>query len=161
MKKLLFILFANLLILPLSAQFKANMIFTSMGQERTFKVYSAEAGYRYEFNEQGQEGVIIVRKGSPEIIILMPMQKMAMKGSADSPMSMGNDPVLAFEYYRDRGLLKDEGIENINGVRCTRSSLWNRDNPEQKMFTVWLSDKYKFPVRMINHIDGSGNWSWN
>ncbi len=23
------------------------------------------------------------------------------------------------------------------------------------MYTVWLSDKYKFPVKLINHIDGS------
>ncbi len=23
------------------------------------------------------------------------------------------------------------------------------------MYTVWLSDKYKFHIKMINHIDGS------
>lgn len=158
MKKVIFLLFVNLLVLPLSAQFKANMTFNSMGQDRTFKVFSSELGYRYEFTENGQAGVIIVKKGSSEIIILMPQQKMAMKGSADSPMSMGNDPLVAFDYYRKEGnLIKDEGEEMVNGLKCRKSSLWNKDNPDQKMFTLWLSDKYNFPLKMINHIDGSGD----
>lgn len=141
--------------LPLSGQFKAKMYFTSMGQDRVFTVYSADAGYRYEFNENGQEGVIIVKKGSPEVIILMPQQKMAMKGPADSPMSMGNDPLVAFDHYRKEGQMKNEGEEIINGIKCTRSTLWNSENPTQKLFTVWLSEKYNFPVKMVNHIDGS------
>ena len=162
MKKILLIFFVNLLILPLSAQFKANMIFSSMGQERTFKVFSSELGYRYEFNENGQEGVVIVKAGSPEIIILMPQQKMAMKGSADNPMSMGNDPVGTFEHYKTDGKLKEIGKETINGIKCTKSELWNESGDEhgkvtQKMFTVWISEEHNFPVKMINHINGSGD----
>ncbi len=158
MKKIILLFVISLFFLPLSAQFKANMTFNSMGQQRTFKVFSAEAGYRYEFNESGQKGVIIVKKGSSEVIILMPQQKMAMKSSASDPMSMGNDPLAAFDHYRNEGnLMKDEGEEMVNGVKCRKSSLWNKDNPTQKMFTLWLSDKYNFPIKMINHIDGSGD----
>uniref|UniRef100_UPI003564273D hypothetical protein n=1 Tax=Labilibaculum sp. TaxID=2060723 RepID=UPI003564273D len=51
--------------------------------------------------------------------------------------------------------MKEEGTENINGVKCTKSVLWNKDNTNQKMFTMWFSDKYKFPMKMVNHIDGS------
>ena len=80
MKKLAFLAALSLLVLPLSGQFKAKMVFNTMGQNRTFTVYSADAGYRYEFNEAGQEGAIIVKKGSQLVIILMPQQKMAMKG---------------------------------------------------------------------------------
>jgi hypothetical protein len=157
MKKTILLFAATLLLLPLSAQFKATMAFNSMGKDHVFKVYSSDNGYRYEFNENGQEGIIIVKKGSPDIVILMPQQKMAMKGSADSPMSMANDPLGAYDNYRKEGLLKDEGGEMVNGIMCTRSTLWNRDNPTQKMFTVWLSSKYNFPIKMINHIDGSAN----
>ncbi len=161
MKKLVLLFIVNLLILPLCAQFRANMTFSSMGQERTFKVFSSELGYRYEFNENGQEGVVIVKTGSPEIIILMPQQKMAMKGSADNPMSMGNDPVGTFEHYKTDGKLKEIGKETINGIKCTKAELWNESGDEygkvtQKMFTVWISEEYEFPVKMINHIDGSG-----
>ncbi|MBS0009944.1 MAG: hypothetical protein KFF49_00940 [Bacteroidales bacterium] len=155
MKKILIIFAACLLLIPASAQFKGKMHFTSMGQERVFTVYSANAAYRYEFNENGMDGVIISRKGSPEVIILMPQQKMAMKGSATDPMSMGNDPVATFNYYQQEGLMKVEGEETVNGIPCTRSGLWNRDNPDQKMYTVWTSDDYNIPVKMINHISGS------
>ena len=158
MKKLTFLFAVSLLAIPISAQFKAKMVFSSMGQDRVFTVYSSELGYRYEFNENGQEGAIIVKKGSDDVIILMPQQKMAMKSSASDPMSMGNDPLAAFDYYRKEGnLMKDEGEEMVNGVKCRKSSLWNKDNPTQKMFTLWLSDKYNFPMKMVNHIDGSGD----
>jgi len=159
MKKLTFLFAVSLLVLPLSGQFKAKMYFTSMGQDRVFTVYSADAGYRYEFNEQGQSGVIIVKKGSSDIIILMPQQKMAMKSSATDKMSMGNDPVAAYRYYQDEGLMKVEGQETVNGISCTRSGLWNKDNPDQKMFTIWTSDKYSFPIKLTNHISGSDDTS--
>jgi hypothetical protein len=81
MKKLLLFLSLSLLILPAETQFRANMYFTSMGKDHVFKVYSADAGYRYEFNEDGQAN--------------------------------------------------------------------------QKLFTVWTSDEHDFPVKIINHIEGS------
>lgn len=155
MKKLFLLITAILLVLPLSAQFTAKMFFTGMGKQHVFTVYSSDTNYRYEFNEDGQAGVIIAKSDSPEIIILMPQQKMAMRSAAEDPMSMGNDPVKAYEYYLKSGLMKEEGEEMVNGVKCTRSTLWNKENPTQKMYTVWLSDQYKFPIKLINHIDGS------
>ena len=76
-------------------------------------------------------------------------------------MSMANDPVSAYQYYEKDGTVKEIGSETINGLKCTKSELWNITGDEygqvtQKMFTVWTSDKYNFPVKMINHIDGSG-----
>lgn len=159
MKKIILLITATLLVLPLSAQFKAKMFFTGMGKEHVFTIYSSDANYRYEFNEDGQAGVIIAKTGSSEIVILMPSQKMAMKASAENPMSMGSDPVKAYEYYLESGLLKEEGKEMLNGVQCTKSTLWNKENSSQKMYTVWLSEQYKFPVKLINHMDGSGEGS--
>jgi hypothetical protein len=86
----------------------------------------------------------------------MPQQKMAMKGSASDPMSMGNDPVASYSQYQDEGISKVEGEESVNGIKCIRSGLYNKDNPSQKMYTVWTSEEYDFPIKLINHIDGSG-----
>ncbi len=155
MKRIILLITAILIVLPLSAQFTAKMFFTVMGKDRVFTVYASEANYRYEFDEDGQAGVIIAKSGSPELVILMPQQKLAMKSSGEDPMSMGNDPVKAFEYYQKSGLMKNEGEEMVNGLKCTRSTLWNKENPTQKMYTVWRSDEYKFPVKLINHMDGS------
>ncbi len=68
-----------------------------MGKNEQFKVFSAEAGYRYEFEERGSKGAVIVKDGSKDVIILMPDQKMAMKSPAGSAMSMNSDPLKAFE----------------------------------------------------------------
>ncbi|MBN2862190.1 MAG: hypothetical protein JXN62_03445 [Bacteroidales bacterium] len=159
MKKILILFAICLLSFSVTAQIKGKMHFNNMGQKRVFTLYSADAGYRYEFNENGQEGVIIVKQGSPEIVILMPQQKMAMKGSASDPMSMGNDPVASYNHFLNQGTLKAEGEETVNGIKCTRSGLWNKENPNQKMFTIWTSDKYNFPLKLINHIDGSPDGS--
>ena len=157
MKKLLLLFMANMLIMSLSAQFKAKMHFKSMGNDRVFTVFSSDAAYRYDFNENGMDGVIIVKKGSPEVVILMPQQKMAMKGSASNPMSMGNDPMASYAQYQEKGITKVEGEETVNGIKCTRAGLYNKDNPSQKMYTIWTSEKYDFPIKLINHIDGSGS----
>ncbi len=154
MKKAIILFAICLLALPLSAQFKGKMVFSTMGKERIFDVYSADAGYRYEFDENGRKGVVIVKKDSPDIIILMPSEKMAMKSPAGSSMSMGNDPIKSYEHYKSDGILKEVGKENINGIECTKSILYDKDNPTQKLFTIWFSEKYNFPIKMINHIDG-------
>lgn len=155
MKKIILLVLSLLLSFPLFAQFKGKMVFKTMNKERHFTVYSCDAGYRYDFDEDGQKGAVIVNSNSNEVIILMPQQKMAMKSPAGSPMSMSSDPLQSFENYQESGLMKEEGTETINGIKCTKSALWNKDNPTQKMFTMWYSDKYKFPMKMVNHIDGS------
>lgn len=154
MKKVILLFTIILFVLPLSAQFKAKMVFSTMSKERIFTVYSSGAGYRYEFNEDGQTGVIIVKTGSQHVIILMPQQKMAMKSPAESPMSMGNDPVQSYEHHKAMGVLNEVGKETVNGIACTKFELWNKENSSQKTYTVWLSEKYQFPVKMVNHIDG-------
>lgn len=161
MNKLLLFLSLSLLIMPAEAQFRAKMYFTSMGKDHLFTVYSADAGYRYEFNEDGQEGVIISKTGSPDIYILMPQQKMAMKSSADNPMTLGNDPVGSYEYHKENGTTKEIGHEKVNGIDCLKTELWNTNSNEfgqadQKLFTVWTSTEYAFPVKIINHIEVSG-----
>lgn len=157
MKKIILFVLASLSGLSLSAQFTGKMNFTSMGETRSFTVHSADAGYRYDFDEDGQKGAVIVKNGSGEVIILMPQQKMAMKSPSDSPMSMSNDPLKSMEYYQKSGIMKEEGKEMVNGVPCTKSTLYNAENPSQKLFTLWVSNEYKFPMKMLNHIDGTEN----
>jgi len=161
MKKLILLLAAIVIALPLSAQFKAKMLFNSMGEDRIFMIYSSTEGYRYEFKEDGNEGVVIVKMASPDVIILMPEQKMAMKSAASSPMNLANDPIGSYEQLKKEGTLKEIGKETINGIECIKSELWSvagdkYGQKSQKLFTIWTSDKYNFPMKMINHIDVTG-----
>lgn len=83
------------------------MVVNSKGEERTMDVYSADAGYRYAFNENNSKGIVIVKKDSPDVIILMPDQMMAMKSPAGSSMSMGSNPIKSYEQYKSDGILKE------------------------------------------------------
>ncbi|HSL89227.1 MAG TPA: hypothetical protein VK870_07990 [Ignavibacteriaceae bacterium] len=153
--KLISVLILFLLSASAFGQFKGKMVFDSMNEEHSYDVYYCDLGYRYEFNEDGQKGIVIVKSGAQEVLILMPEQKMAMKTPSNNPMSMANDPLQSFEYYKDSGNFEEAGEELINGILCKKSTLYNKENPSQKMFTMWYSEDYKFPMKMINHIDGS------
>jgi len=155
MKKAVLLSLTILLNLPLLAQFKGKMVFKTMDKDRHFDVYFCDAGYRYDFDEDGHKGSFIAKSGSSEVIMLMPQQKMAMKSPAGSAMNMSSDPLKLMENYQGDAIIKDEGTETINGIKCKKSVLMNKENPTQKMFTIWFSDKYKFPIKMVNHIDGS------
>jgi outer membrane lipoprotein-sorting protein len=153
------------LLLPGSiiyAQFTAEMHFTTSGKERVFQIYSDGNNYRYEFNEDGQEGIVIVPKSADYIFVLIPQQKMAIKSSASSQMSMSSDPVKQYEYWQNDGATeKVIGNETVNGIDCIKKELHNIKKDEygevdQHMFTIWYSDEYKFPIKMENYIDGTG-----
>jgi len=142
------------------SQFKATMLFTANNQQREMEIYSHEGNYRYEFNANGQDGIVISKQGSNQVFILMPQQKMAMKSPSGSEMAMNSDPLKSLEYYQKNGNLKEVGKETINGIKCVKSELWNKTGNEhgqvnQKVFTVWYSEKYQFPIKIINHINGS------
>jgi hypothetical protein len=153
------LLISILFLLSTSAlgQFKGKMTFITMDKTRLFDVYSSDQGYRYEFDEDGQKGIVLVKRGTQDVIILMPQQKMAMISTSDNPMSMSNDPLKTLEYYKESGILKEVGEETIAGIPCNKSILYNKENPSQEMFTIWYSEQYKFPMKIINHIDGVEN----
>ena len=139
------------------SQFKADMHNIMGGQEKILKFFCDNGSYKYEFVEDGQQGVFISKSGASEVIILMPQQNMAMKLAVGSPMAMANDPVKAYEYYRENGNVKEFGKETVDGIECIKTEIWNKDeNANQKLFTIWFSEKYKFPVKITNNIDLSG-----
>ena len=151
-----FISILSFLSTQVFSQFEATMQFTLSGVEKDFKVFSDNNRYRYEFNEDGQEGIIIVLNESKEVFILMPQQKMAMKTNTTSQMSMGNDPVKLYEYQLGQGGTEKEiGHETINGYDCIKKELYGESN--QLLYTMWYSDKYAFPIKIVSHIDVAGS----
>jgi len=155
-----FFLIVILSILSIQAfsQFEANMHFTLSGNERDFKVFSDVNHYRYEFNADGQEGVVIALKETNQVFVLMPQQKIAINTSPTSLMSMGNDPVKLYEYQLGEGATeKVTGNEAINGYDCIKKELYSDSN--QLLYTMWYSDEYTFPIKIVSHMDVAGTTS--
>jgi hypothetical protein len=145
------------------AQFTAEMHYTASGDERVMQIYSDGSNYKYEFKEDGQEGIVIVPEGAGEIYVLMPQQKIAMKSSTNSRMSISTDPLKQYEYWLNEGATeKIVGEENVNGIDCIKKELHNIKKDEhgdldQHMYTIWFSEEYNFPIKMENFIDGSAS----
>ncbi|MBN1251292.1 MAG: hypothetical protein JXR51_00485 [Bacteroidales bacterium] len=138
------------------SQFEAKMQFTLSGVKKDFKVFSDKNRYRNEFNEDGQEGIIIVLNQPKKVFVIIPQQKMAIKTNPYSPMSMGNDPLKLYEYQLDLGgTEKIIGNETVNGYDCVKKELYGES--KQLLYTMWYSNKYSFPIKIVSHIDVAGD----
>ena len=135
------------------------MVFYSGNAERSCIIYASGLNYRYEFDENNQQSIVVVKNDSKEILVLMPQQKMAIRSAIDNSLNKGNDPLKSFENSRKSEFLVVTGKETINGIECVKSVLMDKDYPTKKTFTMWYSEKYQFPIKMINHLDGSKDTS--
>jgi hypothetical protein len=148
MKRETTIMFACLIALPAVCQFQAEMISAEAGVERHYKVYSDATRYRYEFEEAGMNGVVIVFPGENKTYILLPEGKMVHQTTCDAIISKMNDPVQSYQWLKGNGTEKHVGSEMLQGMSCRKSEIYMQ---EQKIFTVWYSDKLNFPLKIINN----------
>jgi hypothetical protein len=162
MKKSMLSIVTCLLVLSLSAQFSATMVYTMSGKTMNFQIFNDVDRYRYEFNENGQEVAVISLNETGDFYMLMPQQKMAIKAKTTSQMSMSTDPLKQYEHFADEGATEVIiGNETIDGHPCVKKELRNIQKNEfgesnQHLFTVWYSEEFNFPLKMVNHIDGTG-----
>ena len=118
------------------------------GKEKQYKVYSDLNYYRYDFEEDDMKGVVIVLPDENKTFILIPDKKFVHKTTCDAFISRMNDPVQSYLWFKKNGTEKAAGVESIAGESCRKSEVYIQD---QKVFTVWYSDKLRFPIKIVNH----------
>lgn len=132
------------------AQFSANMINVVQGHQREYKVYSDLNMYRYEFEESGMKGVVIVHPEQNKTYILIPDEKYVHVTTCDGMMSRMNDPWQSYLWFKSSGTEKELGSETIDGHQCKKIALLQNDS---KVFSVNFSEKLNFPLTMQSEIE--------
>ncbi|MDX2444636.1 MAG: DUF4412 domain-containing protein, partial [Bacteroidales bacterium] len=146
MKKILLsVIICNCYFLGIS-QFQAKMNNSMSGKERIYTVYSDLNQYRYDFEEDGMKGIVIVHPAANQTAILVPVKKFVHKTNCDGMMSRMNDPVQSYEVYKKHGEEKIIGEETINGYECIAKEMYQGDT---KVFSAWYSEKLNFPVKIV------------
>ncbi len=149
MKQLLFILF----FIPIGSQgfsqFKANMENVISGDKELYSVYSDKTQYRYDFTQDGQKMIIIVKPQLNKTLILLPDKKFYMQQTCYGMMSRQNDPVQAYTMMKVNYNEKDAGKENVERFACNKKEIY-ADN--DKIITAWYSESLNFPLKMVNHL---------
>jgi len=142
-----------LLLLPLStcsqSPFSAEMINVQGGTERLYKLRSGGMKYRYDFQESGMKGTVIVDPEEGKTAILMPDEKFVHYTDITSQTSLMNDPFQAYLYSKSRYEEKPAGREKIAGYDCTKSELYAS---EDLIFTAWYSEDLGFLVKLVNEM---------
>ncbi|MFO7755409.1 MAG: DUF4412 domain-containing protein [Bacteroidales bacterium] len=129
--------------------FTAEMVNVKQGHEIIYRLKSVGDKYRYDFEDGGMKGTVIVDQEKGKTAILLPDEKFVHYTDIHSSMSLMNDPCQAFLYSKSRYEEKKTGKENIAGFDCNKSELYASD---QLAFTAWYSEDLGFPVKLVNEM---------
>jgi hypothetical protein len=132
------------------AQFTAKLVNVKSGNKTIYQLQSDGTKYRYDFEESGMKGIVIVDPEKGKTAILMPDKKFVHYTELTSGISMANDPFQSFLSMRKRYTEKKIGPEKLNGYDSEKSELYAAD---QKIFTAWYSEKLNFLLKMINNSE--------
>ena len=149
MKKISILFIVSLFVLPLCAQFTAELTDVQRGNKKTYIVKSDGTKYRYDFEEDGIKGVVIVNSAAERTALLFPEKKQVLYGDLTSSMSLMGDPFQAFRFMQTMYDTKQAGMEKILGFDTEKLELYM---DEKIILTAWYSDELGFLLKMINHI---------
>jgi hypothetical protein len=154
MRHLLLVFLFSLFTSITFCQFQAKMSYALSNEALINTVYSDLHQYRYEFVENGQKGVVIVKPEVNQTFILMPARKFFIKTACDDFYSLMNDPVQASLHFKESQKEKLVGNENMNGYNCVKKEyymVYHDPDKEVIVYTVWFSKDLNFPVKIENH----------
>jgi hypothetical protein len=129
--------------------FSAEMLNVRRGTESIYQLQSMGEKYRYDFDESGMKGIVIVDQEKGETAILMPDEKFVHYTDIHSQTSLMNDPYQAFIHSQLRYNEKKLGKEEIKGYDCIKTELYAS---EQLIYTAWYSDELDFLVKLVNEM---------
>lgn len=130
------------------AQFTAVLTKTDRGNKKVYEVKSDGTKYRYDFEEDGKQGVVIVNQETNQTAILFPEKKFIRYIETTSPFSGLMDPNQAFKQLGKTYTEKNAGSEKINGLDAEKIEIYADDS---KIITGWYSNDLKFLLKMIHH----------
>jgi|GEM_PF-655842 len=147
-KKLIILGLLIIISASVSAQFTAEMVNTHSGITIKYKIYNDGTNYRYEFEESGEQLVVIVHPEKKLTSVLLPSLKTVQHMEYQSMSSISNDPVQSIRYYRENYLEKPVGTESIHGIEARVFDIFYGS---EKLLTCWMSEELNFPLKIINH----------
>jgi hypothetical protein len=151
--RFIFLAFSSITGISLcQAQFSADMVNVQKGTKKIYLVQSDGNKYRYDFEEDGTKGIVIVDPSANKTAVLMPEKKFVFYTKLMSPVSLMNDPFQSFRYMQKNYTEKKTGKEIISGFDAEKTELY-ADN--QKLCTAWYSDDLHFLIRMVNASDNN------
>ncbi|MDF1559865.1 MAG: hypothetical protein P1P83_06625 [Bacteroidales bacterium] len=125
------------------------MVNTVNGTERVYELQSDGQKYRYDFEESGMRGIVIVDPVKGKTAILMPDEKYVHFTPTTSRTSLMNDPYQSFIYSKKNFEEKPAGTESVSGYECSITEFHDSD---RKVITAWHSDELGFLLKMVNNV---------
>lgn len=149
--KLPVLLTSLLLLIPASIYsqpaFSAEMLNVQNGNETIYKLRYGGNKYRYDFEQGGMKGTVIVDPGNGKTAILLPDEKFVHYTDIHSQTSLMNDPYQAFIYSKSNYDERKAGTEKIEGYDCNKTELYAND---RLVYTAWYSEELDFLLKMVN-----------
>jgi hypothetical protein len=133
-----------------AADFQADMVQHVSGQSKPGKIYVKGSKYRIVQREEGHEVVVIVDQTAGRTRVLNTATKSYMELAVTDPWSLMNDPFQSVKYAMSRYDDRNLGTETVNGYLCDKVLI---SSGGKNLMTQWVSQKLKFPVKIVTHTD--------
>ncbi len=136
------------------ASFEADMLYEMQGQPAQHsKFYMKDNVYLYDLEMYGKHLRLVVDRNQNSMVMMDFTEKSYTRMSAMDGAFF--DPFMAHYYMLKQYKVRTAGKETVNGLRCQKRELIMGEEDTVVVQRAWISDKYDFPVKLINY-SGSG-----
>ena len=132
-----------------SADYQADIVLGGPNGTTPGRVFVATDRYRLEPANQSRPTHLLVENASGRTIILDPGRKTYTQVDTHSRQSLDINPIEVFRLTAGFYTRQSAGRETINGVACEKVHFLNNGSP---LMSAWVSDKYRLPIKVVNHV---------
>lgn len=137
----------KMILLP-QGSFSADMFINMEGKITTGKFYLSDHLYRFDTTGDGQAQSMIVDRKTGKVWLLNINEKAyAISSTEDFGVHFLN-PFEAHFWMTAKYKITDRGKEKVGELLCEKKELMEGELLVQ---TAWISEKYRFPLKLINY----------
>ncbi len=129
------------------AGFFADMVETGPQGTIDSRIIVQNDRYRIDTKEKQRNIHIIVDESKKKTWIMVPSDKIVIEKDINDMSNLMKNPFLVLKYLKKKYDIREVGHETIHGYPCTKSVVSIRG---KEAMTAWISDRLKFPVRIVN-----------
>ncbi len=131
------------------ADYQAEVFFGAMDGPIAGRIFVTADGYRLAPSNKAGPTHLLVENKSGRTTILDTERKTYSRVDTHSRKILDINPIEVFRLTAGFYAPQNAGRETINGVACEKISFLNNSRP---LISAWISDKYRLPIKVVNHV---------
>lgn len=131
------------------ADYQAEVFLGGADGTTAGRIFVTAECYRLAPSNKTDPAHLLVENKSGRTTILDTERKIYSQVDTYSRQSLDLNPIEVFRLTAGFYTRQNAGRESINGVACEKINFLNSSRP---LMSAWISDKYRLPIKVVNHV---------